>query len=414
MFAGRVSRPLYFYGIYVYKLPMAFPRISDQPTLIAAIQTLRQFQSLPEGPDFATREKWLSNLANVLENPESQWVETIATELEMSVETVRNVEFLGSAKQIRALQLKSSNGLARGLISMISPRVFPLRLTIERLAYALLAGNVVLIKISSKTPKCADVLSEILAKAEVPDKAVAISCANRSTLQPLFTGHPAIKGVSFVGQHSTASEISKAMDHVRSRFQAWTGGISAMLIMDESFLDQAAIVLKAEAKTWPYRSPMFPTKIFVLDKFADKTRSVFSTGFESIKDPGEKFSGTLTAMKQETARVLREEAPAVVENLPNCSEYQQNELTVPIIQITSVKYTHEMAKWMNNGFLGFRAVIFGEQEKAHKLAQKLEVGCVSINKGFDPAQAMLFGVKESSIGETDMASFFYQRRQISD
>lgn len=395
---------------------MAFPRISDQASLIQSIQTLRQFQSLPEPPDFQTRRQAFENLLSILNSPEPGWIEALANESNCSPETVREVEFLGCAEALCSLVIRETSDLPRGLISMLSPRVFPIRLTLERLAPALLAGNVVLLKLSSRTPRAAEVLIEILERAGVAEKSLAVATVDRQQLQPLLTAHPAIRGVSFVGQHSSAVEISKTMDHVRAHFQAWTGGISAVLVMDESALDSACRAVEEELSRWPFASPMAPTKIFVLDSFVGSARTVFLESFQQIhlQHVDDRYRSVLEDMKKESARVLHEKVPGLVENLPNCSELQQTELRVPIVQITSVKYIHEMAKWVNNGFSGFRAVIFGDDMKARRLAGKLEAGAIGINRVFDPGQTLLFGVKESAIGETNLASFFYQRRQISD
>ncbi len=434
--------------------------ISDHTTLIQAIQTLRQFQIQPEPPSYEDRKKWVERLAQVLRNPESKWVETLAEELQVSEETVRAVEFLGSAVQIENLlqtddqseklkkskaqreallktnapieihlkpniqsenppkpptQTQISQNIPRGLIAILSPRVFPIRLTLERLVPALLAGNVAMIKMSSKAPRACEVLAEILLKAQIPEKAVALTSASRLVVQPISTGHPAIRGVSFVGQHGTATEISKNLDHIRCRFQAWTGGVSSYLVMEESSLENASQTLRTELERWPCTSPFFPTKIFVADKFLEKARESLTGALAGLQlKTDSTFEKLMQEMKKETARVLRAEAPALLENLPNCSELQQVELQTPILQLTSVKYSYEMAKWVNNGDYGFRALVFGDDEKARKLASKLEVGSVSINKAFDPAQSFLFGVKEPAIGETHLASFFNQSRQISD
>lgn len=396
---------------------MSYARIIDQMTLIQAIQGLRKFQMSPEPPSLADRQQWIKNIAIQLKNPEKKWIEALAEELQCSAAVIESVEFTGAAMIIeswisRAFALHT---FPRGLISILSPRIFPLRMTLERLAPALLAGNVILLKLSSHTPRTSDVLVEILTRAGVPEKVLAVASVSREFLQPFLTAHPAIRGVTLAGKHSSATEIVKGMNVIHSRFQAWTGGTSSFLILDEAGIELAARHLSEAVTSWPSQSPFFPTKIFVLDQFLDRAKEALISALDRVSvATDERFSKTLAQMQSETARILRSQAPALVENLPNCSELQQDELQVPIIQITSVKYSHEMAKWVNNNYYGLVASIFGDVEKAKKLATKLEVGRVLINKAIDPGQSFLFGAKESAVGDTNPSSFYCQSRQISD
>jgi len=76
-------------------------------------------------------------------------------------------------------------------------------------------------------------------------------------------------------------------------------------------------------------------------------------------------------------------SPTVSLDLPNCSELQQEEIRGPVLIVTAVKYQHEMVKWANTGYYGHSAVIWApHSEKALKVAEKLDVGTVSVNSWF--------------------------------
>jgi aminomuconate-semialdehyde/2-hydroxymuconate-6-semialdehyde dehydrogenase len=62
---------------------------------------------------------------------------------------------------------------------------------------------------------------------------------------------------------------------------------------------------------------------------------------------------------------------------------QQEELSGPLLILTAVKYQHEMLKWANTGYYGHSAVVWAPSlERAVKIAEKVDVGTVSINSWF--------------------------------
>ena len=106
--------------------------------------------------------------------------------------------------------------------------------------------------------------------------------------------------------------------------------------------------------------------------------------------------------------------PTFTRDLPNCSELQQDEIPGPLFIVTAVKYTHEMVKWSNTGYLGHSAIIWGPEDKARSLSQQLQVGQVLINKWADFSD---WGVptKQSFWGNPDVkwsGSFFSDVKKV--
>src|SRR5690606_25450130 len=94
-------------------------------------------------------------------------------------------------------------------------------------------------------------------------------------------------------------------------------------------------------------------------------------------------------MTETTAETFFARAPELLRgveltrDLTNCSPLQLEELDRPLVLASTVKYVHEMAKWTNTGDYGFCASIWGSEEKARSLAEKLHVGRVWINGWMD-------------------------------
>lgn len=366
---------------------MAYPRFADAGSLIAAIQQLRHYLVQAVPPDLEKREAWLKNLLDLLASKDKG----------LAAQLTR--EFEEGRKQ------SSKKFAPRGLSVIISPRLSPLRLTLERLFHAIWAGNAVLVKLSSKTPQVVDELSDLLAAAGIPDNAVAMGTPTRSEISPFLVSHPAVRAISFVGQLANASEIVKAINPLRCQFQAWTGGSTAWAALDEGSLNPLFESLAEICETTEVESPFFPRKIFVLDSFLPAAREKILSQWARFTVKTGANPQVLQQMRGEGAKVIAEGSLTLVENLPNCSELQQQELPFPILQLISVKYPHEIGKWTNNASQGYLIQLWGEESKAVKLSEKFEAGRVTVNTLMSPEDSFLFGVKESAVGLADRQAF---------
>ncbi|PWU21341.1 MAG: hypothetical protein C5B49_02795 [Bdellovibrio sp.] len=392
-------------------------QFSDQPGLIESIQELRKYQLRPEQPSLESRLKCLENLCEVLAQPQEGWIKAVAQETDVPETCVRNAEFAGFAAGLsRELSLfRTGRDLVpTGLISILSPRVFPLRTTLERLVPAYLAGDPCIVKFSSRTSSAKQIFMDVLAEAKLDVEGMAVTSAPSEQLLPVLTAHPSIRGVSFVGSLKTAGEIQDLLQHF-CRFQAWTGGITSWLCLSADDLERVAQELRLLAVKWGYNHPYFPKKIFVLESFAEKARSVLQELWPLLPGSQVSVSGLVAKMTSEGAKVRYEGSPALVEDLPHCSEFHQLEIAEPVVQLVAVKYIHEMVKWINTGSYGLLAQIWGPAEKAVKLAPKIECGLVTINEALQADQSLLFGMKESALGINDLTPegcFFSQKRTV--
>lgn len=366
---------------------MAYPRFADAGSLIAAIQQLRHYLVQPVPPSLEMRDAWLKSLLDLLVDKDRNLAEQLSREFEAG------------------RRHSSKKFTPRGLSVIISPRLSPLRLTLERLFHAIWAGNAVLVKFSSRTPEMVDELSSLLSEAGVPDNVVAIGAPSRAEISPFLISHPAVRAVSFVGQLANAAEIAKAIHPLRCQFQAWTGGSAAWAALDEVSLNPLLENLAEICETTEVESPFFPRKIFVLDSFLPVAKEKILSQWSKLRARAPVNLQILQQMTSEGARVLAEGSLTLVENLPNCSELQQQELPFPILQLISVKYPHEIGKWINNASQGYLIQLWGDEAKAMKLSEKFEVGRVTVNTLISTTDSLLFGVKESAIGLTDRQAF---------
>jgi aminomuconate-semialdehyde/2-hydroxymuconate-6-semialdehyde dehydrogenase len=91
---------------------------------------------------------------------------------------------------------------------------------------------------------------------------------------------------------------------------------------------------------------------------------------------------------------------ALLENISNCDESHQKELGLPLAVITSIKYPHEVNKWLGSLSNLVNLYCFGDEAKIKAVAQKSEAACVFHERFLDQIeQPLLHGHKESWWGQ---------------
>jgi acyl-CoA reductase-like NAD-dependent aldehyde dehydrogenase len=96
-------------------------------------------------------------------------------------------------------------------------------------------------------------------------------------------------------------------------------------------------------------------------------------------------------------------------DVSQCAEVQHEPLQTPLVLVNFVKYQFDLAKWVNNSYLGLGASVWGGQEGFQKIADQLDVSYVRHNKWMPPCSARLLGRRQSVFGMTSLevkGSFF--------
>jgi len=131
----------------------------------------------------------------------------------------------------------------RGLFVCISPWNFPVAIFVGQIVAALISGNVVIAKASSKTAIVSRRLTELFAEAGLAENILAVvNCSGRLISDVLLTDGR-VSGVAFTGSFDTALNINLALARRRSPIVpliAETGGLNAMIV-DSSALPEQVV-----------------------------------------------------------------------------------------------------------------------------------------------------------------------------
>src|SRR5215217_5705173 len=127
-----------------------------------------------------------------------------------------------------------------GVCGLITPWNFPLAIPSWKMMPALIAGNTVVFKPASYTPRMALRLVEILEEVGLPGGVVNIVLGTGEEVGNPLLHHPDVPVISFTG--STATGASVAVEAVRrnKRLTLEMGGKNAVIVMDDADLQLAA------------------------------------------------------------------------------------------------------------------------------------------------------------------------------
>jgi malonate-semialdehyde dehydrogenase (acetylating)/methylmalonate-semialdehyde dehydrogenase len=127
-----------------------------------------------------------------------------------------------------------------GVFAGIVPFNFPAMIPMGWMApMCIAAGNTIILKVSSSTPRTALRFAELYKEAGLPDGVLNIITCSRQEAE-IFLTHPDIKGISFVGTTNVGKHIySVAAEHGK-RVQALCEAKNHALVMSDAPVDRTA------------------------------------------------------------------------------------------------------------------------------------------------------------------------------
>lgn len=295
-----------------------------------------------------------------------------------------------------------------GLVGIIAPKCLGLRFVCQQLALALAAGNAVLIKISSARPEVAQILKDVFHESGFPDGLVEIFSGSGSEIGQAIVGHPSVHSISAAASSSVAKSIAQKCAQSNKKFFIESSSKNVLALVEGWQAQDFSEVMKSVSSGWG-QTGFCTNKIFVLEahyvEFKEKLKNWLDT-LEDIRllndeKSWQQVEAAFLKIKEEHGKALLEwkkGKPLFVEDLPNCSLFQQENENLPIFIVNVIKYSHEVQKWTDNQDTGFKFVVRGQVEKALGLAQKVRFGSIEINSWLNPEADQHVGLKNSFYG----------------
>lgn len=324
--------------------------------------------------------------------------------------------------------------LSVGVVGIVLSWNLSTRLFVERVLPAVLAGNSVIVKVSSYSPVTAKLWGDLFRAVGLTSGLVQMLHSQDPAFKKLFITHPGIKGLLVTGSLETTSEIIKTVAQVTTqqfkKLQIHSGSKNTAAALNEPFEVEMNEILNSFLMgqgqlAWS------SSRLFVLEKHektwtdfvADKLQSLKPS--ENIYDSSpwtplvkmksvDQFATLVAQAKTDQAKILSAEAvlpsnkyvkPFFTKDMSNCSVLQQDQVHGPAFILSSVKYGFDIPKFSNVSYYGFAASVWTEAGKNQKAIQQLDVGLVSLNRWAVFSPDGVKGVKQSGFGNMNSQIF---------
>jgi len=371
--------------------------------------------------------------------------------------SIANFKFFGSAIQqfssqshyMEQLGLNYTLRSPIGIVGCISPWNLPLYLFSWKIAPALAAGNCVIAKPSEITPYTAFLLGKITKDAGLPNGVLSILHGTGQSVGEAIVKHPDIKAISFTGGTKTGANIAKIASPMFKKLSLELGGKNPTIIFKDCDFEHTLNTTIRSSFTNQGQICLCGSRILIERPIYEKFKNAFVEKVKSLivsyptnvqaklgaitsQQHLQKILSYIELSKEEGGNILTGGKrinlnfpydkgyyvePTVIENLSNSCRTNREEIFGPIVTIAPFDSENEALKIANDTNYGLSATIFTtELEKAHRVAEKLDVGIVWINEWLIRDLRTPFGgVKDSGLGREggwDALNFFTESKNI--
>lgn len=415
---------------------------SEPLDFIKTIQPAQKAFADWRSSSIAQRLELLHSFQSAIEEKKSQFITATAQDLALPKTFIAAAEFQVAFNALATLQNELKTNLSQiQMYSSVGPMGFvlssnlPLRLFVENVLSAVLAGNSAIIKFSSISANFIkifnQVLAELTAKQKLPNGLIQVVSGTNSNFKNFFVTHPGIKALTVVGSSATLQAIHQqvattfSQQFKKLKFLGGSKNLSIVLSeFDESMANQVfesflcgqgqlhwnaarLFVLEKNVKPW---LDIIQTKLNALKPSTSiEDTSLWTPVFKSapkyqeINQQAKADQAKLFSLSAEAPRGFLK--PIFTQDMSNCSALQQDQVHAPLFILSTVKYPFDIPKYANVSYYGDTANIWCEPDKGQKVISELEVANISMNKWSVYSNNQRPGVKHSSFGMTDHRIF---------
>lgn len=326
-------------------------------------------------------------------------------------------------------KLSTAQRFPMGVISVISPWNFPGILTARGFAFALAAGNTIVLKPSEDTPFLGGIFfAEVLEEAGIPAGVFNVITCSRESVAEMgdeMVENPLVKGVSFTGSTPVGRAIAaKAGAHLKKACVE-LGGKDSLIILEDADMERATQAANFGSFMHQGQICMSVEKVLVHEKIYDEFLEKFAARAAKLKvgDTADKANviGPLINDRQvERVKAQLDDAiakgaqivvgggikgrfvePTILTNVTPDMLVYQDETFGPVVPVIPFATDDEAIALNNDTEYGLSAGIITQDEaRALAMARKLETGmchvnCSSVN---DEPHVPFGGSKASGLG----------------
>lgn len=313
---------------------------------------------------------------------------------------------------------------ALGVLIGIMPWNFPFYQVARFAGPNLALGNTILLKHAPQCPESALALESIFNDAGFPAGAYVNIFATNEQVADIIAD-PRVQGVSLTGSERAGAAVAEIAGRHLKKVVLELGGSDVFLVLDTDDVDGAVAMAVAGRLENSGQACNGSKRIVVMDDLYDEFVEKFAAAMSKIEatDPtaegaelGPLSSDNATATLERQVQKALEQgavakaggaspegnffAPTVLTQVTPDMDAYHEELFGPVAVVYKVASEDEAIELANSSPFGLGSIIISQdEEKALRVADRLEVGMVFINEvGGEAAELPFGGVKRSGFG----------------
>ncbi|HGQ8782937.1 TPA: NADP-dependent glyceraldehyde-3-phosphate dehydrogenase [Streptococcus pneumoniae] len=334
----------------------------------------------------------------------------------------------GQAMEGGGFEAASKNKLAVvrrepvGIVLAIAPFNYPVNLSASKIAPALIAGNVVMLKPPTQGSISGLLLAKAFEEAGIPAGVFNTITGRGSEIEDYIIEHKEVNFINFTGSTPIGERIGRLAGMRPIMLEL--GGKDAALVLEDADLEHAAKQIVAGAFSYSGQRCTAIKRVIVLESVADKLATLLQEEVSKltvgdpfdnaditpvidnasadfiwglIEDAQEKEAQALTPIKREGNLLW----PVLFDQVTKDMKVAWEEPFGPVLPIIRVASVEEAIAFANESEFGLQSSVFtNDFKKAFEIAEKLEVGTVHINNKTQrgPDNFPFLGVKGSGAG----------------
>lgn len=311
-----------------------------------------------------------------------------------------------------------------GVVACLTPWNYPFGQIANKVFPALLLGNTVVLKPSQQTPLTSYAFAHAAESAGLPKGVFNLIPGRGGEVGDLLATHPDVNLVSFTGSTKGGTEVAKlAVDSVK-RLTLELGGKSATILLEDGDISNAVKSTLDTVYLNVGQTCSATTRLLAPRKLKDKVEEELIKQTESyvFGDPlnDNSDAGPLASKKQfekvqkyielgkEEATLLYEGSkpegkgyfvgPVIFTEVDPDAKIAQEEIFGPVLSVIYYDTEDEALDIANNSIYGLSGKIFGNEEKARKMARHFDTGQIQINDTGHRGNSPFGGFKQSGFG----------------
>jgi acyl-CoA reductase-like NAD-dependent aldehyde dehydrogenase len=314
-----------------------------------------------------------------------------------------------------------------GVVAAIVPWNGPMFMALIKTVPALLAGCTVILKPAPETPLDTYILAELMIESGLPAGVLSILPAERDVSEYLV-GHPGVDKVTFTGSCASGKRVIEASASKIGRVGLELGGKSPAIVLDDVDLAAAMPELLPGMFLNSGQICGIFSRVLVPRSRKDEIEGAIVAGLSAIPmgDPFDEktMMGPLAAERQRTrveGYIEQGKAggatlalgggrpaalpkgwyvePTVFTDVDNAMTIAREEIFGPVYSVIPYDSDDDAIRIANDSTFGLNAAIFSpDAERAMRMARRLEVGTVALNRFATDPGVPYGGRKESGFG----------------